>query len=256
MTGDADESTSPMHRRAHLRSIVAVGLAGLTVGCGGGSEPIEDPVVAAWVDRATAGTQDTVDEAADDVVAALPDGTRAIAHVTTTRCVEGQHNWKIDDPFDLRCTVTSGTLLAVTDAEAFIRDMASVDRAVQAAGWQPSSGTLPDQLRTYADGFGERDEPGRDGTTAPYGPQHLPSVSYHDPDRPEGLGFVFTGPDERSPDVLLFPGDTLRWERPGGPRVRPDDLPELLTGAEYGLLVVSSRSRSDPGRREVGADHW
>lgn len=236
-----------MHRWTRRNPTAAVAVLGLAmVSCGGSFEPTEDPAVAAWVDQATAATEDTVAEATADVVAALPEGTRAVAHVTTTRCLEGQHNWKIDDPFDLRCTVTSGTLLAVPDDEAFVRDMAAVDHAVQAAGWQPSSQTLPNQLGSYADGFGERDEPGRNETTVPYGPQHLPSVSYHDPDGSGGLGFVFTGPDERNPHVLLFPGDTLQWERRDGLRVKPDDVPELLTAEEYGLLVVSSQARSDP----------
>ncbi len=65
-------------------------------------------------------------------------------------CAVGQHNWKIDDDFDLACDLSRIEVVAAPRHETFIADMQALDRALRAEGWSPSPvGSMADELEDF-----------------------------------------------------------------------------------------------------------
>ena len=50
-------------------------------------------------------------------------------------CAQGQHNWKIDDDYDLACDLSRIELVAVPGQDTFRTDMVALDAALRADGW-------------------------------------------------------------------------------------------------------------------------
>ena len=105
------------------------------------------------------------------------------------RCETGQHNWKIDDSYDLACVEVRRAILAADSGE-FRADMVALDASLLEAGWVPTGtegllGTLRywDQ---YAGPF--TGSPSGDDV---YGPEDLPSAGYVSADGRFGLGLAF-----------------------------------------------------------------
>jgi hypothetical protein len=89
-------------------------------------------------------------------------------------CTQGQHNWKIDDDFDLICDLEHVQLVAVQDKGSFRADMAALDAALVADGWSPySQFGMGRVLEHYWDPY---------GTTEPPEPGTRPSM----PNYPDG----------------------------------------------------------------------
>jgi len=65
-------------------------------------------------------------------------------------CSVGQHNWKIDDDYDLACDLQRIEVVAAPRRETFTSDMLALDEALRAQGWTPSPvGTMADELRDW-----------------------------------------------------------------------------------------------------------
>ncbi len=65
-------------------------------------------------------------------------------------CAVGQHNWKIDDDYDLACDLQRIEVVAAPRRETFTSDMRALDEALRAQGWTPSPvGTMADELRDW-----------------------------------------------------------------------------------------------------------
>ena len=65
-------------------------------------------------------------------------------------CAVGQHNWKIDDDFDLACSLSRVEVVTAPRRETFTSDMRALDAALRAEGWSPSPvGTMSDELRDW-----------------------------------------------------------------------------------------------------------
>lgn len=75
--------------------------------------------------------------ALDDDVASLPVGGPVLARTTGDDCQAGQHNWKIDDDFDLHCTAGRAVVVAAG------ADRAVDEPALLADGWAVDSTTAP-----------------------------------------------------------------------------------------------------------------
>lgn len=58
--------------------------------------------------------------------------------VVRPRCLVGQHNYKVDDDFDLNCELHAIEVVAMADRADFRTDMEALDVALTADGWQPS----------------------------------------------------------------------------------------------------------------------
>ncbi len=97
------------------------------------------------------------------------------------RCETGQHNWKVDDPYDLACVEVRRTILAA-DAGDFRADMVALDAALLEAGWtRADDGGLPGTLRYWDQNAGPF--PGSPSGDDVYGPEDLPSAGYTSADR-------------------------------------------------------------------------
>lgn len=65
-------------------------------------------------------------------------------------CSVGQHNWKIDDDFDLACDLYRVEVVAAPRRETFTADMQALDEALRAEGWTPSPvGTMAEELQDF-----------------------------------------------------------------------------------------------------------
>lgn len=121
-----------------------------------------------------------------DPVADEPDG-----------CVVGQHNWKVDDAFDLLCDEAASTVLAAQDA-AVPDQLLALDAALQAQGWEPYGVGLADVAATAAGG-------GPAGTSLT-ATEDLPSAEYWGADR-ERLWITFRPVETTAPPVDLSDGE-------------------------------------------------
>lgn len=111
----------------------------------------------------------------DALTSSLPAGDPVVAHTSESDCVAGQHNWKIDDDFDLYCTHGRAALLAADGVDTFRADAIAVHDALVADGWSADSGVqlagpveagIPALLQEYWDA-----DPASD-------PGDLPGASY------------------------------------------------------------------------------
>ncbi len=231
----ATDRESPVHAKIATTAIAVTALAA----CGPGIAE-DDPEVVAWTQDAAGAMSTLRDDVAAEIVAGLPEGSHLVATQSTDGCARGQHNWKIDDPYDLRCGVWANVAIAVPTQDTFLSDMDAAEKPVLAAGFTSVLGGARDQLAGYVELFGMRDRPGADGGVIAYGAQHLPGVGYYGADDLRA-GFAFTGPD----DLFLRNRTDLAedpWVTPAGEALAPNDLAELLEGNAYGLLVSLGRS--------------
>jgi hypothetical protein len=80
-------------------------------------------------------------------------------------CEEGQHNWKVDDDYDLLCTVDRTVLLLGDEAQAGSQ-LASLEGWLDRAGYRPSYQGAGIGPRLDTDGFVSDDELGTGGMYA------------------------------------------------------------------------------------------
>ncbi|HET7691102.1 MAG TPA: hypothetical protein VFK41_12005 [Nocardioidaceae bacterium] len=86
-------------------------------------------------------------------------------------CDIGQHNWKIDDPYDLLCDLSRVAVIGSPSVAAFRDQMVVLDATLVADGWEPSSRW--GLQRILADYWDERG-----GFSSSYTVDDLPSASY------------------------------------------------------------------------------
>lgn len=110
----------------------------------------------------------------------LPSAGAAVAQSSHDECVVGQHNWKIDEDFDLECTHARGLVLPPDDVDGFREEATALHETLVADGWAADSGSaasgpsapgIPDVLQEYWDARASFPNPD-------YGPGDLPSATY------------------------------------------------------------------------------
>ena len=159
---------------------------------------------------------------ADQLFAALDAGTE-VARGVGDGCDAGQHNWKIDDPYDWRCTrvLTRITASETPDTTTVI---AQAIGSVRGAGCVPDEREVDMVTRYWAD-YGLR---GRTDAGRPYSIDNLPSFTASCPGglrletsfrSPAGLaGRVFPLSAQEmiesvAPEVAAVPaGDYVVWQ--------------------------------------------
>lgn len=140
-----------------------------------GDPPREgDPEVVA---ARQAADRDLVDERAlaEPALASVSGGALLGGGRVQPTCRQGQHNWKIDDDYDLACQLTRLAVVAVPDGAAFRVDMGELHERLLASGWEERRAAgggwgIPRVLEDYWDqrtGFGNG-----------YSMADLPSASY------------------------------------------------------------------------------
>lgn len=98
-------------------------------------------------------------------------------------CVKGTHNWKIDDPFELRCDAAVLVVGASRPVAAWREDAMDLHARLTAAGWEAAPEGVDWLVRDYWDTRSGHQGPGgldnnRDGA---YGPADLPEARYVHP---------------------------------------------------------------------------
>ena len=104
---------------------------------------------------------------------------------TKHECTTGQHNWKIDDPYDLRCTMQA-TSIVVAGMGGFREQMLRLHEQLLAAGWtaQPEDHGIPEAILEYWD-TNQGSFPGSPSGDDAYTPADLPFEQYRRADDAE-----------------------------------------------------------------------
>jgi hypothetical protein len=171
-------------------------------------------------------------------------GTRPsiVATARSNWCETGQHDWKRDDSYDLRCGLGDAVLI-VGDKDSFREDMVTLHDALITDGtWTPDSHlTLPSVMTDYWD---ERVNMTRN-RSRPYTVTDLPPVTYAGVGHATRLSFDWS--DGAAPSVRL-PSftDSVQWQTPAGLPLMPVEVDALITDPQrYGLVIELERDYFD-----------
>lgn len=210
----------------------AAAAIGIAIVFGGGLDNLlsgpgpsaSDPEVVA---ARTSGTRIADGAALRSADAALP-GAPTVGQGGNDGCSVGQHNWKIDDSYDLSCTTTRLRVMAAP-AGTFREDMLAAHDRLLADGWEPAGpGTgLPGVVVDYWDQFAGSSR------GAVYSQKDLPSPGYtRDADGATldlRVDWTEPGDGEFSPDY-----DNTSYDPPAA------DVLGALGGDEYGVVLSVS----------------
>jgi len=222
---------------ARLLSLMVV--TGLLVACTGRVTE-DDPRVVDALEAAAPDLEAHTGTLVDHhVIPHLPAGARVVAERSHRFCSPGQHNWKIQDPYDLTCSVGHEIIVAVPTNDDWRDALLAIHRSLAASGLEGRSPEHdPFGLAEIVNRHGPRVESGAsqpglaDGTTVPHGPQHFPGATYLDHGTGVVVGVSFTGPDDR----FTHARDTV-YTTSAGAEINAATLVEMLPRDGYGLSV-------------------
>lgn len=166
--------------------------------------------------------------ALDEVVS----GRAVVASADDASCREGQHNWKIDDPYDLSCSQRRIALVEGGDLDAFRADMEALDEALVADGWVSGWSSMDEVLTSYWD---QRDDILDRNAGWDY-PARMPGAGYERDGVQLSVSWVQPGQDSAAGTEH---SDGVRWTTASGERVPPSVLPTRVDGAYATALSVS-----------------
>ncbi len=95
----------------------------------------------------------------------------------TSRCEEGQHDWKIDTSYDLRCSISVETTVAGEGAD-FRQAMLVLHDRLPVSGWSTTGTNIRQVVINYWDAFSQRPCPGCLGGDDRYTQAELPRLWY------------------------------------------------------------------------------
>lgn len=197
-----------------------------------GPGPAEDD---ARVVAARDASEPALDAALEEVRALAGTGAPAATR-SRWSCAVGQHNWKIDDPYDLSCRREDAVVVAGGPTATFRADMLALHDALVAAGWESTWSPLTDVVEEYWDG----PDPGSTADDGgPTYPQGLPAASYTragvtveiewlQPERVRETGI---------PDAYA---ESWPWLSPEGGPLAAATLAAALPADSYGLWLTAS----------------
>ncbi len=212
---------------------------------GGGPAPDAPEVVAAG-NRAADSLESDGRRLGRVAVPALPAGAAVVGSTASAPdCRVGQHNFKIDDSFDLTCRRNHRTVVAVpSPAGSLPAGMAALDAQLRAAGWASQQPMTMDRVLTeYWAPVGGQERP--DGTgTRRYGVGDLPPAGYirsggadGDPStRTLSVSWLDTGSVETD---LTGYGDGTTVTRAGRPATAAEVLAAVPAGG-YAVVLTES----------------
>ena len=212
-----------------------------------GDPPREgDPeVVAARQESAAALQQEASLVTQSAVLPGLPQGSALLAQgQVAPPCQEGQHNWKINDSYDLACSQSRREVVAVPEQSSFRADMVRLDESLRGAGWQPAFQPIPDVLTGYWDPLAG--EAGMGGT-----PDHvytmadLPSAGYT---RIQGgktrtLAVSWVERNSRGTDLTSYVSSSEYFV--SGKQVAPGAVIDAVPAKGYAVVVSVSEDYFD-----------
>lgn len=167
---------------------------------------------------------------------ALGPTSQVLATARTSRCETGQHNWKVDDSYDLRCQVSDAVM--VTGRTAGLREeVLALHRSIVSDQRWAGAQSMP-LSRVVGEYWDKRASFGAD---RPYSPSSLPQADY----RSTGSDLVLhiRWADSRSRDLSLSAfGSQVRWSSTeGAPLTAAEVLRLIPAGDRYALIVELER---------------
>ncbi len=102
----------------------------------------------------------------------------------TNHCEEGEHNWKIDTSYDLRCSISVETTVAGEKAD-FRQAMLDLHDRLPASGWSTTGKDIRQVVINYWDAFSQRPCARCLGGDDRYTQAHLPRIWYQHADGAE-----------------------------------------------------------------------
>jgi hypothetical protein len=232
-----------------LVALVIASLVGAFESLLGGGDPPrpEDARVVAARERASEPLAQDVERVTTVAGPALGPGAATLGGgEVRPYCVEGQHNWKIDDDFDLICDLEHVELVAVRDKDSFRATMTALDAALVADGWSPYSQFGMDRvLEDYWDPYGTT-EPPEPGTRPSmpnypdgYSMDDLPDARYTKDVAGETRTLVVGWAERRSPPAQVTVYDTEADLRDAtGRTATPADLVAAVPADGYAVVVT------------------
>jgi hypothetical protein len=205
----------------------------------GGDPPREgDPeVVAARQESGAALEQEAALVTQSVVLPSLPPGSQLLARgEVVPPCQVGQHNWKINDDFDLACSQSRREVVAAPDQASFRADMMDLDEALRAQGWRPAFQPIPDVLTGYWDKLAG--EQWTNGTTGDvYSMADMPPAGYTKQvvGRPRSLAVSWVEHGSRSTALTDFV--TSSRFTADGHEATPESITESVPVDGYAVVV-------------------
>ena len=192
-------------------------------------EPLpDDPHVVEAREHGEAHVAAELDGVVPAASAALGGGSR-LGQAAGDECVTGQHNWKIDNDYDLYCTHGSGVVLQ-GDLDRFREHALALHATLEQDGWVAGTGGtggIAGVVGEYWDARAALADPG-------YSPADLPVADYV---RGDSLLLVqWVEPGEHS--SAAYPLGPVAWQPTGGGR--PVEAGLLVPPGSYGTALVVS----------------
>ena len=173
-----------------------------------------------------------------------PGATRAGWVVLRLPCDEGQHNWKIDDDFDLACQLEVMEVVTLDDRAGFRAEMVALDEALRSEGWRSDE---YDSMSRVLEDYWDRDIPdgALDGGQFSSGPEtysmdDLPQAEYRReaPDaRPQRLT-VSWAERHSGGEALTFYGDWSDFHEASGATTTQRDLVGAIPRRGYAVTMT------------------
>jgi hypothetical protein len=213
----------------------------------GGDPPREShpEVVAARRECGAALEQEVALLTQSAVLPSLPPGSALLARgEVVPPCQVGQHNWKINDDFDLACSQSRREVVSAPDRATFRSDMVRLDEALRAQGWRPSFQPIPDMLTGYWDALaGEPWANGTDGDR--YSMADLPPAGYTKtvPGGSRMLAVSWVERDSRATELTSFV--TSSRFSADGHDVTPESIVDAVPVEGYAVVVSVSEEYFD-----------
>ena len=200
-----------------------------------GSSPQPDD--AHVVEAREQGEQHVAADLADVVTTAsgAVNGSTRLGQATGDQCVAGQHNWKIDDDFDLYCTHGQGAVLN-GDPARFREDALALHDALTADGWLPGGGTTDLTLSTGVPAVITEYWDARATYGPEYGPAELPAADYVRGSSRLLVRWVEPG----SVTSVGYPLADASWDAATGRTTTAGDAGALVPAGAYGTVLVVS----------------
>lgn len=222
-----------------LVGMVAVSLAGGLDDLFAGEAPQEgDPAVVEARERAASALDPQAAGVAATATAGLPAGSLGRGEVHAP-CVVGQHNWKIDDPFDLWCSLSRLEVLALPDRTAFREEMVALDRALVAEGWVPDTFGMDRVLTDYWDSMASPSSGGRRG----YSMDDLPGAQYQRSTagarQQLGVSWVEAG---STPDSITYVPEHAELRLADGGSTDPDGVVAAIPVDGYAVMITLTQT--------------
>ncbi|GAB3623284.1 hypothetical protein GCM10027418_13660 [Mariniluteicoccus endophyticus] len=178
-------------RRAAIAGALCLVVA--ASGCGLFHDPPVDPQSPKVAQAREQATADLVRRIDDLGAGWAPAGEASISH----RCEQGQHNWKIDDPWDNRCSVTVSKVFGVHSDYPGVVD--SLSPKVDAQGWAPGGQwSLRDIKTNYYDRWYNSPKP-PGAFPEGYPLSGMPGASYERDNHRERMEISVAGDGEPKP---------------------------------------------------------